>query len=134
MPTLRPDADGDDRLAERDDHDQPVALGEVAGDELPAFGSEEVGPAHVQQQGQRPEGSLQGAARERGGYEQTHSDRGAAGQPDDHRAPQRGVVTAGHEEEQDVVDADGGVGAGEQEPGARERLRNAERHHQQAGH
>jgi hypothetical protein len=32
---LGADADGDDRLAERDDDDQPVALGEVAGHELP---------------------------------------------------------------------------------------------------
>ena len=35
-PRLGADADRDDRLAERDDHDQPVALGEVARHELPA--------------------------------------------------------------------------------------------------
>jgi hypothetical protein len=29
------DPDRDDRLAEGDDQDEPVALGEVAGDELP---------------------------------------------------------------------------------------------------
>ena len=39
---LGPDADGDDRLAEGDDDDQPVPLGEVLGVQLPALGSEQV--------------------------------------------------------------------------------------------
>ena len=36
------DADRDDRLAEGDDDDQPVALGEVPGHEPPAVDAEEV--------------------------------------------------------------------------------------------
>ena len=58
---LGADADRDDRLAEGDDDDQPVALGEVAGHELPALGAEDVRPAHVEHQGERPERALRQA-------------------------------------------------------------------------
>jgi len=40
-------ADGDDRLAERDDHDEAVALGEMVRLELPALCAEEVRPRDV---------------------------------------------------------------------------------------
>ena len=49
------DADRDDRLPQRDDHDQPVALGEVGRHELPALGAEQVRTAHVQQQSDAPQ-------------------------------------------------------------------------------
>ena len=43
-PVLGADADRHDRLAERDDHDQARALGEVAGHELPALAPKRYGP------------------------------------------------------------------------------------------
>ena len=52
---LRADADRDDRLAQRDDHDRAVALGEVPGHELPAVGAEQERAARVEQQREAPQ-------------------------------------------------------------------------------
>ncbi len=48
-------ADRDDRLAERDQHDQPEALGEVARHEPPAVEAEELRAAHVEHQREQPD-------------------------------------------------------------------------------
>ena len=48
-------ADRDDRLAERDDDDRAVALGEVAGNELPAVGAEQEGSADVEHHRDAPD-------------------------------------------------------------------------------
>ncbi len=50
------------------------------------------------------------------------------------RATERRVVTAGHDEQDDVRAADHRVRAGEQEPQVAERLGNAQRHHQRRRH
>ena len=93
------------RLAEGDDHDQPVALGEVAGDELPALGAEEVGAGHVEEDRQRPERPLGEAVEEGGEDEDADGDRGADREAD-HRAAQVLVVGAGEHEEGDVGGAE----------------------------
>ena len=74
---LGADPDRDDRLAEGDDDDQPVTLGEVAGNELPALGAEEVGPAHVEGRASDPHARLRRAVEERGADQQPDADRGA---------------------------------------------------------
>ncbi len=56
---LGADADRDDRLAQRDDHDRAVALGEVAGHELPAVGAEQERPARVEHERETPQADLQ---------------------------------------------------------------------------
>ncbi len=127
------DADRDDRLAERDDHDQAVALGEVRGDEFPALGAEEVGAAHVEQQRQRPERPLGEAVEERGERQQRDRDRGAGGEAE-HRVAQPVVVRAGEHEEGDMGAADDAVDQREGERQAAERLRHAERDQQQRRH
>ena len=112
------DADRDDRLAEGDDHDQAVALGEVRRHQFPAFRAEEVGPAHVEEEGQRPERPLGEAVEERGQGQQRDRDRGAGGQAQD-RVAQRVVLGAGEHEEGDVGAAHHAVDQGEGEaPGS----------------
>ena len=59
------DADRDDRLAERDDDDQPVALGEVAWHQLPALRAEQHRPAHVERERERPQRALRRPVGER---------------------------------------------------------------------
>ena len=60
-PRLGADADGDDRLAEGDDHDEAVAFGEVGGHELPPVGAEEERPGDVEGEGDEPQHALRGA-------------------------------------------------------------------------
>ena len=74
---LGPDADGHDRLAECDQNNQAVALGEVAGRELPALGPEEVGATHVQRQRENPNAGLREPVQRRGDDEQADPDGGA---------------------------------------------------------
>ncbi len=95
------DADRDDRLAEGDDHDQPVALGEMARDQFPAFGAEEVGPGHVEEEGERPERPLGEAVEERCRGQQDDGNRRACGQAQN-RVAQRVVLGAGEHEEDDL--------------------------------
>ena len=76
--SVRADSDRHDRLAERDQEDEAVALGEVPGHELPPVGAEEVRPSHVQQEREGPEAALEPAVRERGAEEQPDSERRAA--------------------------------------------------------
>ena len=128
------DADRDDRLAERDDHDQPVALGEVAGHELPALGAEEVGPAHVEEQRERPEGALGEAVEERGRRPAAPTATAVLAARPEHRVAQAVVVGAGEHEEADVGDPDDAVGEGEDQGEVAEGFRHAERDDQQRGH
>src|SRR4051812_47166332 len=69
--------DRDDRLAQGDDHDQPVALGEVAGHELPALRAEQVRPDHVQAERDRPHHSTGQAVEERPAQQEPNPDGGA---------------------------------------------------------
>ena len=127
------DPDRDDRLAEGDDDDQAVALGEVAGDELPALGAEEVGTGHVEEDRQRPERPLGEAVEERGDDEEADRDRGAGGEAD-HRAAQVVVVGAGEPEEGDVGGAEDADREGEGEAEVAEGLLDAERDDQHRRH
>jgi hypothetical protein len=114
-------------------HDQPVALGEVAGHELPAVLPEQRRPARVEQQRERPQRALQGAVGERGGDEQADAEARAAGKAPD-CASQVGEVGAGDDEQHDVGDADHAVGAGEQQGGLVECPRHAQRDDEQPRH
>ena len=98
-PELRAGADRHDRLAQGDDHDQPVALGEMARGQLPALRAAQVGAAHVEQQRERPQPSLESAVRGRGGQEEPDTD--------------RRVVATGDHEQRDVGAANRRIGAGE---------------------
>ncbi len=127
------DADRDDRLAEGDDHDQAVALGEVAGDQFPAFGAEEVGPGHVEEEGKRPERALGEAVEQRRRGQQRDGDGGAGGQPED-RVAQRVVLGAGEHEEGDLGAAHDPVDQREGKGQVAEGFRHAERDQQQRRH
>ena len=129
-----PDADRDDRLAEGDDDDQAVALGEVARDELPALGAEEERPAHVEQQRERPTARPAPAP---------SSSDAATSRPTPIAVLRRGrstelaqlrVVAAGEHEQRDVRGAHDAVGERELSAEVAERLGDAERDDQQRGH
>ena len=126
-------ADGDDRLAEGDDDDQAMPLGEVAGDELPALGAEEVRPTHVEQQREGPQRSLREAIEGRGADQEPHADRSAHRQRG-HRLAKRGVLPAGQHEEGDVRGAHRPVGQGEVERELVEGLGDADRDDQECSH
>ena len=66
---------------------RPWRSAKCAGHELPALGAEEVRPAHVEQQRERPQRALERAVGERCGHQQPDADRRAAGQAD-HRLAQ----------------------------------------------
>ena len=90
----RADPERDDRLAERDDDDQAVALGEVAGDDAPALGAAGDEAAVVDDQRADPAQRLRGAV-ERTGPTMSSAAAGSdrARQPPDD-APQLGIVAA----------------------------------------
>ena len=68
------DPDRDDRLAERDDHDQREALGEVGGVHAVARHAAHERPAVVDRQRGHPQGGLQRAVGERGGDQEQRPD------------------------------------------------------------
>ncbi len=127
------DPDRDDRLAEGDDDDQPVALGEVVGDELPSLGAEEVGLGHVETERDRPQRSLLDPVELGGDDEQAGADRGADRESVRRLAEVR-VVAAAEPHQHDLSGADDHVAAGEDEPEVVERLGDAERDHEQRRH
>jgi len=129
----RADADRHDRLAQRDDHDRPVTLGEVARYELPTLDAEQKRPAEVEHQRQAPQPELQSAGGECRDEQQTHADRRAAGQAH-HRMAQPRVLAAGNREQHDVRSAHRRVGAGEQQRLRAERARHTERRDEKRGH
>ena len=110
----RPDAERDDRLAERDDHDQRVPLGEVAGGEAPALAASDVGAEQVEPERERPHSHLETTV-EAGGQEQ---------EPDANRRPhaepgdcleQVAVAPPGDRVEHEMRDPNEGVRAREEE-------------------
>ena len=136
-PVLGADADRHDRLAERDDDDQAVALGEVTGLELPAPRPEQRRATHVDGERGDPEGPLDDAVGGRGEQQQAHGDGGAHGEaPDGLAQPALALVlaTARDEEEDYLRYAHDGVGSREHEGGVAECLGHAQRHHEQARH
>jgi hypothetical protein len=126
-------ADGHDRLAQGDQHDQAMALGEVARNQLPALGAEQIRPAHVQRQSQHPQNDLRRAPGGRSRDQQSDAQCRAGGEAVD-RTPQRRLVAAGDGEQRDLGGPNGAIGAGEQHGLVAECLRHAQRHHQQCGH
>ena len=105
---VRAHADRDDRLAEGDDHDQPVALGEVGGLELPALRPEQERRAHVEDEREGPDRALDLAVGERRAGEQRDADRRARREPRD-GPPELRLVPARDHEEPDVGDPDDAV-------------------------
>ena len=55
MSAARAEADRTHRFADRDDHDEPVALGEVSGVHAPAGGAAELRPEEADDEGERPD-------------------------------------------------------------------------------
>ena len=74
----RTHAERDDRLAERDDHDQRVTLGEVPGGETPALAAADVGAEQVEGERERPDRDLETAVEPRGDEQEPDAD----GRPD----------------------------------------------------
>ena len=132
-PDLGADPDGDDRLPERDQDDQPVALGEVPGLELPALRAEEVGPCDVEHERQRPDRRPPPPLEEGAGDQQAHPERGAHRQSIDRPAKAR-VIAARESEHPDLPEADGAVGDRELEREVPECRRHADRDDQQGDH
>ena len=127
---VRPHADRHDRLAQRDDDDQPVALGEVARGQLPALRAEQVGLEHVEREGEGPDGGLDGVV-----GEQRADDQQAAPIAVPPARPRwiagARLVAAGEQQQRDLAEAHPRVGAGEQHARVAERLGDAEGDHQQ---
>ena len=126
-------SDGDDRLAQGDDDDQPVALGEMRRDEPPALRSEQERLAHAEQERQRPYRRLRESVEERRAHEQADPEGRPAGQSDGGLTERR-VAAAGQHEEGDVRPADRSVGQGEFERELVEGLGHADRDDEEGGH
>ena len=129
----RADADRDDRLAQRDDHDQAVTLGEVGRLKAPALRVDEQRAGHVERDRERPQRALERAVGERGGEQQAAADGRADEQPPDVAAQLR-LVAARDQEEADLRVADDRVGAREQQRLVLERARDGERDDEERGH
>ncbi len=91
------------------------------------------GPAHVEQQSERPQRALREPVEERGADQEPDADRRAQRQAR-HRLAKRRVVPAGQHEQGDLPGADGSVGQGELERQAVEGLRDADGDDQKGRH
>ena len=127
------DADRDDRLAERDDHDQREALGEVGRVDAVAGDPGHERPAVVDREREDPQRGLQRAVRERGRDQQQRAGDRARQQPGDREMhlvllPARDPVEPemGHPHHQ--------VGEREQQRVVAERLRDGQRHEHHRRH
>ena len=132
-PDFGADPDGDDRLPQRDQDDEPVALGEVARLELPALRSEQVGLAEVEHQRQGPDRRASPIVEKGAGDQKAHAERGAAGQAGDRPAEAR-VILRRQRDHPDHREADGAVGDGELQREVVEGRRHADRDDQQRHH
>ena len=123
---LRTDAEGDDRLAERQDDHQVVPLGEVTRHQAPSLGPEQCRPAPVEDDRRDPQPRLREAVEERRAHQQADAD-GCAGREGPHRVAKRGIVAAGEHEQRDVAGAHDSVRDRERQRAVAERLGHAER-------
>ena len=105
----------------------------MAGDKLPARRSEEVRPAHVECQGESPNGRLRPGIEQGSPDEKGDADRGAPGEGP-HRVTEIRVVTAGDQEEDDLPDPNRPVGERELGREVSERVRHGDRGDQEGGH
>jgi hypothetical protein len=127
------DPEGYDRLAEREDYDQVVPLGEMGRDESPPGEAEQRRPAPVERYREYPQPSLLEAVEERRRHEQSDTDR-RADREVEHRPSKGSVVTAREKEQRDVGRAHHSVCDRERERPFVECLRDAQRRDQQPRH
>ena len=129
---VQPRSDRDDRLAERDDHDQREALGEVPGRDAEATHAEDERPGEVDRQRDDPEGGLRRAVEERCRDQECGRRERRPRQPPDRLAGVHVVVRQG--EDEDVQPACDGVGEREHERVVAEGLRYGQRGDQERAH
>ena len=127
------DPDRHDRLAERDDHDQAVPLGEVAGREPPALAAAHVRAEQVDRERKRPHRDLRPAVEAGRDEEQRDADRRADRQPGD-RDEKLPVAPGNQRVQNEVGDADEGIGAREQERVVAEGVGDGARRNQRRAH
>src|ERR671918_1239673 len=108
----RGEPDRDDRLAEGDDHDQRVPLGEVRGENAEARAPGELCSQDVDRERRRPERRSPGVVHEASGERDGRRDEEPGGEPHDAEAL-HGVVANAPEVETDLQDADDEVRDGE---------------------
>ena len=105
----RSEADGDQRLSDRNDHDQPVTLDEVRGLHAPAAHATEERPEKADCESGQPEHGLEPAVDESRGDDQSRAGQGRGSDPQDRR--QKVAVAACSERVQrevhDVHDQEG---------------------------
>lgn len=130
---LSPDSDRHDGLAQGHDHDEPVALGEVGGDEPPAARVDHEGTGHVEQEGGGPHDQSGVPVEKAAHHEDCDAECGARRQSDDGVA-QTGIVTTGEDEQGDVSGPHAAVGRGEDQTELAVGVRHAQRRHQQRSH
>ena len=127
------ESERDDRLAERDDHDQRVPLGEMPGRQAPPAAAADVRAEQVDDERDRPDRRLEAAVEAGGDEEEPDADGRPDGEPGD-RGEQVAVAPAGDDVEREVRDPDERVGAGEEERVVAERPRDGERRDQHRAH
>ena len=118
-------AERDDRLAERDDHDQRVPLDEVPGGEVPAPAAADVGAEQVERERERPDGHLEAAVEARGHEQEPHADRRPDSEPGNRRK-QVAVAPARDRVEHEVRDPHERVRAREEQRVVAEDVRHCE--------
>ena len=99
------DAERDERLAERDDHDEAVPLGEVVRAQLPPLGAGDERCSDVDRDRDRPEQAARPPGREEGCDEDERRPEEQARRQPRHSGADIGLVAADHAEEHHVGDA-----------------------------
>ena len=108
------EADRDQRLAERDDDDQAMALDEVRGLEPPTLQFFEQGAEHADRQRRQPEQWSEVTGDECGDEDQDRAGHSRPSQPD-HRGQEVGVAACGQGEEREVHEIHDQEGDAEEE-------------------
>ena len=130
---FRADPDGDDRLSDGDDHDQPVALHEVLRRDPPATHAGHDEPQVVDRQCGGPDGHLYGAVQEPGDHQQGRADEGARQDPHD-GAEELWIAAAGERVEDEMEGAHDEVRDAEDNPIRLEGVRRGQRDDEHRGH
>ena len=125
-------ADRDDRLSERDDHDQREALREVAGRDPEAPHPEHERSGEVDRERRDPQERLRRPVEERGDDQQRRCRKGGAGEAPDGVGRVDVVVRLG--EDEDVKPAGDRVGDREQEGVVTERVGHRQRRDEEGAH
>ena len=129
----RTETEGNDRLAERDDHDQGVALGEVPGRQMPALAAADVRAEHVDHERKYPHGQLRGPVQRGGDEEESDAHHAADREPRD-RTHQVTVASARDRVQDQVCNPNHAVGAREEERVVAEDVRDRQRRDQHRRH